>query len=102
MARRHVQAWIMKLLGRTPTGDMECHEVGELLQHYLDGHIDAERARRIEEHLEDCRRCGMEVETYERIKATLAAHRPEVPRESVERLRAFGERLARGDEPSTP
>ena len=102
MPRRDVKAWIMKLLGRTPPGGMECHEVGERLQHYLDGHIDAERARRIEEHLEDCRRCGMEVETYERIKVTLAAHRPEVPQESVERLRAFGERLARGDEPSPP
>jgi len=97
-----MKAWIMKLLGHTPPGGMDCHQVGELLQHYLDGHIDADRARRIEAHLEECRRCGMEAETYERIKATLAAHRPEVPAESVDRLRAFGERLARGEEPSEP
>jgi anti-sigma factor RsiW len=97
-----MKAWIMKLLRRTPPGGMDCHEVGELLQHFLDGQIDAERARRIEAHLEDCRRCGMEVETYERIKATLAAHRPEVPAESIERLREFAERLARGEETSTP
>jgi anti-sigma factor RsiW len=103
MPGNHVKAWIMKLFGRAPAADaMDCHEVGALLQHYLDGHIDAERARRIEEHLDDCRRCGMEAETYERIKVTLAAHRPEVPPESVERLRAFGERLARGEDPSTP
>ena len=97
-----MKAWIMKMLGRTPPGGMDCHQVGELLQHYLDGRIDADRARRIEAHLEECRRCGMEAETYERIKATLAAHRPEVPDESVDRLRAFGERLARGEEPSEP
>ncbi len=94
-----MKAWIMKLLGRTPPGAMDCHQVGELLQHYLDGHIDADRARRIEAHLDECRRCGMEAETYERIKATLAAHRPDVPAESIDRLRAFGERLARGEEP---
>jgi anti-sigma factor RsiW len=102
MPKSTVKAWITKLLGRTPPGGMDCHEVGELLQHYLDGHTDADRSRRIEEHLEECRRCGMEAETYERIKATLAAHRPEVPSESVDRLRAFGERLMRGEESPTP
>ncbi len=91
---------LMKLFGRTPPGGMDCHQVGLLLQHYLDGHIDADRARRIEAHLEECRRCGMEADVYERIKATLAAHRPEVPTESVDRLREFGERLARGADPT--
>ena len=102
MPRDHVTAWIMKLLVRTPPGGIGCHEVGELLQHYLDGHTDVDRSRRIEEHLEECRRCGMEAEAYERVKATLAAHRPEVPTESVERLRAFGERLVRGEESPAP
>jgi anti-sigma factor RsiW len=94
-----MKSWIMKLFGRSPSGPMDCHQVGALLQHYLDGHVDDDRARRIEEHLEDCRRCGLELETYERIKSTLAAHRPEVSPESVERLREFGQRLARGEEP---
>lgn len=96
-----IKAWMMRLLGRTPPGGIDCHEVAQVLQHYLDGHIDADRARRIEAHLEDCRRCGMEAETYARIKAALAAHRPEVPAESIARLREFAERLARGEEPST-
>lgn len=96
-----IKAWMMRLLGRTPPGGIDCHEVAQVLQHYLDGHIDAERARRIEAHLEDCRRCGMEAETYARIKAALAANRPEVPAESIARLREFAERLARGEEPST-
>ncbi len=98
-----IRTWIMRLLGRpSPPGGLDCHQVGELLQQYLDGCIDAERARRIEAHLEDCRRCGMEAETYARIKASLAAHRPDVPADSVARLREFAARLARGEEPLTP
>ena len=91
---------MMKLLGRTPPGGMSCHQVGELLQQYLDGQIDADRAGRIEAHLDECRRCGMEAETYERIKATLAAQRPDVPAEPLDRLREFGQRLARGEDPT--
>jgi anti-sigma factor RsiW len=97
-----IRALMMKLLGRKPPGGLSCHQVGEMLQEYLDGHIDADRAERIEAHLEECRRCGLEAETYERIKATLAAQRPEIPADSVDRLRAFGERLARGDDPAAP
>jgi anti-sigma factor (TIGR02949 family) len=80
---------------------MECHEVAEVLQTYLDGYVDEHSARRIEQHLEHCRRCGIEVEAYERIKATLA-RRSELPSDAVDRLREFGERLARGEEPSGP
>lgn len=76
---------------------LDCHEVGETLQRYLDGEIDAERAHRIEAHLELCVLCGLEVAAYQRIKATLAAQRPAVSAESVQRLREFGERLARGE-----
>lgn len=96
-----IKTWMMKLLGITH-GGLTCHEVGEILQQYLDGHIDADRAGRIEIHLEECRRCGLEAETYDRIKATLAAQRPEIPEESLNRLRAFGKQLARGDEAPAP
>lgn len=90
----------MRLLGRTPPGGIDCHQVGKLLQQYLDGHIDAGRAARIEAHLEDCRRCGMEADTYERIKTTLAAQRPHMAPESIDRLREFSRRLARGEDPT--
>jgi hypothetical protein len=50
-------------------------------------------------HLEDCRRCGLEADTYERIKHSLADHQPSVPADSLARLREFGSRIARGDEP---
>jgi anti-sigma factor (TIGR02949 family) len=95
-----IKAWIRTLLGRTH-GDLTCHEVVEILQQYLDGHLDDDRAARIESHLEECRRCGLEAETYERIKATVASQRAEIPPESIERLRAFGEQLARSGEPPT-
>ena len=97
-----IKTWMMKLLGRTPPGGMSCHQVGELLQQYLDGQVDSDRAGRIEAHLDECRRCGMEADTYERIKATLAAQRSDVPAESLDRLREFGQRLARGEDPTTP
>lgn len=81
---------------------MSCHQVGELLQHYLDGELDASRSQRLADHLEDCRRCGLEAETYERIKQSLAEQRPEVAPDSLARLREFGTRLARGEEPLDP
>jgi len=91
--------WFKRVFGRK--GPMNCRQVGAVLQEFLDGDIDADKAKRIEQHLEECRRCGLEAETYERIKATLAAQRPEVPEESIQRLRDFGERLARGEEQSS-
>ena len=97
-----MKTWMMKLVGRTPPGGMSCHQVGEVLQQYLDGQIDPERAGRIDSHRDECRRCGMEAEIYERIKTTLAEQRPEVSAESVDRLREFGQRLARGEYPTVP
>jgi len=96
-----MKAWLMRLFGRSAKGPMDCHQVGELLQHYLDSELDADRASRIAAHLDDCRRCGLEAEAYEQIKSTLANRHPEVPAESVERLREFGRRLARGERPAT-
>jgi anti-sigma factor RsiW len=85
--------------GTTPAG-MDCRQVGELLQPYLDGQVDADRAQLIEQHLGTCGWCETEAETYARIKATLARLRIELPAESVERLREFGQRLARDEEPA--
>lgn len=77
---------------------MKCDEVGRLLQRYLDGHLDQRRGARLAAHLEDCHRCGLEANTYERIKSSLAERLDSVPADSLARLREFGERLARGDE----
>lgn len=86
---------------RRDTDPLTCDEVGELLQHYLDDHVDAELAGRIEAHLDDCRRCGLEAQIYRDIKQSLAARRPAVPRQSLERLRAFGESLANNSQEPT-
>ncbi len=41
----------------------------------------------------------MDASAYEQIKRTLAAQRQDLPTESLERLREFGERLAGDDCP---
>lgn len=75
---------------------MACDEVARVLQSYLDGESDEVTARRVVAHMEDCRRCGLESSVYREIKTSLARRRPPAP-EAVERLRAFGASLRRGD-----
>lgn len=97
-----MKTWLLKVFGRDRHPELDCHAVGELLQQYLDGEIDAERGELIHAHLDDCRRCGLEAETYDRIKHTLAAQRADVPQESIDRLREFGRGLVRGEPPPSP
>lgn len=83
---------------------LTCREVGKLLQRYLDGHTDGHTTARVAEHLEDCRRCGLEANIYREIKTSLARQAPTLPEATLARLRHFGERLAtEGDatDPST-
>jgi predicted anti-sigma-YlaC factor YlaD len=91
--------FISELRSRRSGRPMTCAEVGKLLQRYLDGHLDPPRGARLHAHLEDCRRCGLEADTYERIKTSLAGDAFPVPEDSLARLREFGDRLVRGDEP---
>ncbi len=89
----------MKILGRligTPR-QMSCHQVGKVLQSYLDDELDDNVARKVAAHLEDCRRCGLEAETYEALKASLQRGPAALADEPVKRLRELGERLARGE-----
>ncbi len=87
--------------GRWPSfrsGDtLSCPEVGRLLQRFLDDELaDEAEIEMLSVHLDDCRRCGLEAETYGKIKDALAIRSTPVPPESVERLREFGERLVEG------
>ena len=88
----------MKILGRLiPTrNQMSCHQVGKVLQSYLDDELDPDAARKVAAHLEDCRRCGLEAETYEALKESLRRGAG-LADEPVSRLREFGEQLARGE-----
>jgi predicted anti-sigma-YlaC factor YlaD len=73
---------------------LTCREVGRLLQRYLDGATDGQATARVAEHLEDCRRCGLDAGIYREIKASLARQAPTLPETSLARLRRFGDRLA--------
>lgn len=79
---------------------MPCHDVGKRLQRYLDDEVDDERlARRVAEHLEDGRRCGLEAEAYREIKAALARQASILPDTTLHRLRCFGHQLANHSHP---
>ncbi|WP_260859956.1 anti-sigma factor family protein [Streptomyces cupreus] len=71
-------------------------QVARVLQSYLDGETDEITARRVAAHLEDCRRCGLEVAVYREIKQSLIRHEA-LSDEAVVRLRAFGETLLHTD-----
>jgi anti-sigma factor RsiW len=94
----------MSPLRRTPVADrpLSCGEVGKVLQRYLDGHVDELTAEKVAEHLEDCRRCGLELTVYREIKASLARQSPEVPEAALVRLRRFGEQLIASDPEPEP
>ncbi|MFD2024637.1 anti-sigma factor family protein [Promicromonospora aerolata] len=71
--------------------------MARLLQAYLDGELDAGRARRVAVHLDGCWRCGLEASAYEAIKVAVSAvstHGGPVSHEAVARLRDFADRLA--------
>jgi anti-sigma factor (TIGR02949 family) len=78
----------------------QCAQVAKVLQTYLDGEAPPDKSTMVAEHLEECRKCGMEAETYRAIKASIAhTYRPDAQTEdAVERLRAFVDQLAEPDE----
>jgi anti-sigma factor RsiW len=78
---------------------LDCKQVARVLQAYLNGDLDEFDAWRVTVHLEDCRRCGLEVATIREIKRALAGRYKPAP-EAVARLRAFCEDLLQG-EPET-
>ena len=49
-----------------------CREATRLLQSVLDGQTDEQTHTRVLRHLEACKRCGLEAETYRAIKESLA------------------------------
>lgn len=88
---------------RVPDRPLSCREVGKVLQHYLDGHVDDLTADKVAQHLEDCRRCGLELTVYQEIKASLASQSPLFPDAAILRLRHFGKQLLSGvREPEHP
>jgi predicted anti-sigma-YlaC factor YlaD len=74
---------------------VSCRDVAVVLQLYLDGHTDPVTTARVTQHLDGCRRCGMDRDVYVALKRALA-RRAELDGETVSRLRAFGESLTAG------
>lgn len=79
-----------------------CRQVAKVLQAYLDGELDPVAAHRVHDHLEECRRCGLDARTYRAIKAAIPVahsdvHTVDVDPEAVDRLRAFAATL--GEQP---
>lgn len=73
---------------------ISCRQLAPVLQAYLDGQVDDTDIELIKEHLDACRDCGLEAETYEQLKTALSRHKPAVPSDTLERLRAFSHTLA--------
>lgn len=85
-----MKEWIRR---RRMDREATCAEVVAVLQTYLDGCTDEVTTRRVRRHLERCRRCGLEAETYEAIKDALSRRGREIEADALERLKAFGEGL---------
>ena len=71
-----------------------CRKVATVLQSYLDGEVDQDTASMVREHLEECRRCGLEASTYRAIMTAIpaaeaGAERIDVDPAVVARLRGF-------------
>jgi anti-sigma factor RsiW len=82
-----------------------CRQVALVLQSYLDGEVDAGTAGRVHEHLEECRRCGLEATTYRAIKnaiplAATDSGQPAAPvdPDALHRLRSFADNLVAGEQ----
>lgn len=82
-----------------------CRRVARVLQSYLDGEVDPPTAAAFEEHLEACRRCGLEVTTYTAIKVAIAAvgvrSGPAVDPEALAQLQDFAHALGEDGPPSS-
>lgn len=79
-----------------------CLRTSRALQRYLDGETDDVAAARVAEHLEGCRRCGLQAATYRAIKQALRAGTRDVDELALRRLRAFTRSLAETDGPADP
>lgn len=76
-----------------------CFRTSRALQRYLDGEADDLTAARVAEHLEACRRCGLQARTYQAIKQALRSGSRDVDDLALHRLRTFGRSLADPDGP---
>lgn len=73
-----------------------CLHVRRVVQTYLDGELDEKTASVVAEHLDECRRCGIEADAYRAIAAAITRSAAKADPAAVDRLRQLGAELARG------
>ena len=86
-----MRGWIRRRRGES---EANCMQVARVLQSYLDGEVDDLTARRVNRHLEHCRRCGLKAETYDAIRDAIVRRARDIDPDALERLREFSQRLA--------
>jgi len=87
---------VKRAFWRRSKPEVNCREVGRMLQAYLDNELEND-TEKVAAHLEVCKRCGLESDTYTKIKKALGNPDAEIDSESIARLRQFGEDLISGD-----
>ncbi len=75
---------------------IRCMRTRRILQNYCDGELDDASTNRVAAHIEECRRCGLEVSVYKDIKRSLQTKSKQVNPDALERLRVLAEQLANG------
>jgi anti-sigma factor RsiW len=93
--------WRRERLPLTVPSDPECHQVGSVLQAYLDGELGPQDAELVAEHLEHCQRCGIEATTVTNVIDAIKRQRPDLDPEPLERLTRFVDELSADGPPST-
>lgn len=73
---------------------------GLLLQPFVDGALDEPQRGQVVRHLEACRRCGLEADTYTALIDRLQGIGPRVDPDAIARLESFVDELVAEDEPS--
>lgn len=79
--------------GLPTAGPLDCAAVAAVLQEHLDNELDVDAASRVAAHLDACRACGLEAQTYAAIKTAVRNSQP-VDDEAMSRLRDFADDLA--------
>ncbi len=76
--------------------NLNCNEVLEVLQSYLDGETDETVARQVSGHLSLCVNCEPESVIYQRIKTTIAVGGSDIDETVLSRLEVFTQRVSTG------
>lgn len=87
----------MNLLQRLLMPD--CNRVRKVLQSYLDGELDDRHAGMVAAHLEHCERCGIQAETYQQVKDSLAGLAQQPDPDAIARLRQFADTVPQSEDP---